>query len=170
MVKYLSVTSIVYNEGNRLRIIGKDDFGSNTQIIIIPVIFNGEVFKYFIDRKKGFIDVDLLMRTDVLQYKLEQTGNTLLDIIKIINVLYYEVNHAMPNQIFVESLLCSCPKNMFSEDAYSSFVKVLNYLTMTDFKQIKSVVNPDKTVVTDKLCGDCVYGFRKMANNMLNLK
>lgn len=168
--KYLSVTSLIYNENGKLRIIGKDDFGSNTQIIIIPTIFDGEKFKYFIDHKKGFIDVDLFARKEALAKKFEKAGNLLVNLVKIFNVLYFEANSSMPNQIFVESLLCACPDNLFSEDPYKAFVKVLNYLTMTDLKQIKSIANPDKTIATDALCGNCVYGFRKMSNKLLDLQ
>lgn len=170
MAQYLSISSIIYNENNTLRIIGKDDFGSNTQIIIIPVIYDGEKYKYFLGHKKGYLNIDLDLRIAIIQNKLEKVGAGLIDMIKIFNVLYFDANRSMPNQIFIESLLCACPDNLFGEDSYLTFVKVLNYLTMTDLKEIKSIVNLDKTIITDILCGNSVYGFKKMANKLLDLQ
>jgi len=166
----LCVTSIVYRENNRLRIVGKDDFGSSVQIIIYPVFTDGEIYKYFVDRKKGFIKINNDMRVTALESKVNSVGESFIDIIKVFNVLYYNANRVLPNQIFIESLLCNCPNELFSDNVYESFIKVLNYLAMADVKNFKSIVNPDKDIFVDQLCGNSAYGYKKMINKLLDIK
>ena len=170
VAKFCDATTIVYLEGDRIRIVGKEDFGSNTQIIIYPVIFNGEMFKYYTGRKRGFLDIDIFARVDFLNDKYEKVGDNFFKIIKIFNVLYYFANKAMPNQIFIESLLYSCPDELFKgDDIYTVFVKVLNYLTMTSIKNIPSLTNPDKTIFTDKLSASSGLGYEKFINQFVYL-
>ncbi len=166
----LSVTSIVYRENNRLRIVGKDDFGSSVQIIIYPVFTDGEVYKYFVDKKKGFIKINNDLRVTALESKVNSVGESFIDLLKVFNVLYYNANRVLPNQIFMESLLCNCPNELFSENVYDSFTKILNYLTMSNIKNFKSIVNPNKDIFVDQLCGNSAYGYRKMINMLLDIK
>ncbi len=162
-------TSIIYNEGKRLRIVGKDDFGANTNIIIYPISYDG-VFKYFVDRKRGYLDIDNDMRLSKLQDKVENVGENLVSLIKIFNSLYYNFNKVMPNQIFVESLFCNCPDNLFADDIYMSFVNIINYLSMTSIHEYSSIANPEKTIYEDKLCGGMGYSYKKFLTQLLDLK
>lgn len=170
VASFLNETSIVYREGNKIRIIGKNDFGSNTQILIHVVLYNGESFKYFINHKKGFVKINHNLRVSALHDKLDRVGTNLTDMIKVFNVLYYNINNKMPNQIFIESLLCNCPDDLFAGDAYTSFVKIINYLTMTDVKEFHSIVEPDKSIFVDKFCGNLAYGYKKFLGKLIDLK
>ncbi len=170
IAKYSTETTIVYLEGDKIKIIGKDDYGPNTQIIIYPVIFNGEVFKYYAGRKKGFVEIDINDRVAQLNEKYNAVGENLTKIIKIFNVLYYFANKAMPNQVFIESLLYSCPNELFKgEDIYTVFVKIINYLNMTSIREVKSLTNPDKTIFTDKLSASSGLGYEKFINQFIYL-
>ncbi len=166
----LSSTSIVYLDSKRIRILGKDDFGSNTRIVIYPVLYNGHSFKFYLDKKRGFIIIDNEARLSLLEEKVERVGYSYINMIKIFNVLFYNFNKVMPNQIFIESLLYNCPDELFSDEIYDAFVKIVNYLSMADIKDFKSNVNQDKSIFTDLLCGNSGLGFKKFISKLLDLK
>lgn len=170
IAKYAKETSVIYLEGDKIRIIGKDEFGPTTQIEIYPVIFDGEVFKYYAGRKKGFINVDIFARTDKINEKYKKVGENLINMIKVFNVLYYFANKAMPNQIFIESLLCYCPDELFKgDDVYTVFVKIINYLNMTSIKDVPSLCNPEKTIFQDELSESSGYGYERFMNQFVYL-
>ncbi len=168
--KYLTKTSLIYMEGNRLRIVGKEDFGSNTQIIIYITIFDGEKFKYFRGRKEGYLDLDFSKRINALNEKIEKVGNVYIDLIKVYNVLYFETNNMIPNQIFVESLLWNVPDELFDDsDAYKTFVKIVNFFTIKSIKNFKSIAS-NQPLFNDKVCGNCAFGHSKLLNKLNELK
>lgn len=169
IANYLSATSIVYLEGNRIRIVGKDDFGTNTQIIIYVTLYNNEYYRYFLSRKKGFLKFDNALRIAAINKKADSVGIAYVDMIKVFNTLYYNINHFMPNQIFIESLLYNCPDELYVENSYDCFVKILNFLIMADIKDFKSIVNPDKSIFTDPVCGSSAMGYRKMLDKLIDL-
>lgn len=167
---YLSETSIVYLEGNRIRIVGKDDFGTNTQIIVYITLYNNEYYRFFRGRKKGFLKFDNALRIAAINNKVDSVGIEYIEMIRVFNTLYYNVNHFMPNQIFIESILYNCPDELFVENSYDCFVKILNYLIMADIKNFKSIVNPDKSIFIDLVCGNSAIGYRKMLDKLIDLK
>lgn len=170
IAKFSALTTIVYLEDTRIRLIGKDDYGANTQIIIYPVIYNGEVYKFYAGRKKGFVEINVSLRAQNLNQKFENCGQNFIDMIKVFNVLYFYANKTMPNQIFIESILTSCPNELFKgEDAYTVFVKIINYLTMTSVKDIKSINNLNKTIFTDPLSSSSALGYEKFINQFVYL-
>lgn len=168
--KFLTESSIVFLEGDHIKIVGKDDFGPNTQILIYPVIYNGDVYKYYAGRKKGYINIDIDSRIDLIDEKVEKAGKNFISLIKIFNVLYFFANKAMPNQVFIESVLYSCPNELFAgNDIYKVFVKIINYLTMTPLKDIRSLLNMDKTIFKDELTMQSAYGFERFMNQLVYL-
>lgn len=169
ILKYLSETSLVYCNDNVLELIGKDDFGSNTRIIVYVVGFDGEVFKYFTENNK-IIPVNIGRRYLELTDKIKIAGENVLKIIKIFNYLYYNTNGKMPNQVFIESIVCACPNDLFdSSDIYSIFVKIVNFLSPSILKTVKSLNDMSKTIFEDDVCGQTSYiGFNKMLNSIIS--
>lgn len=167
LLEYLSESSLVYRFGNQLQIIGKDDFGANTRIIIYIVNYDGNnIYKYYSGKKEGFKEINIKSRFESLENKISLVGENFVKMIKIFNSLYYNVNNCMPNQIFIESILCSCPNDLFyGKTIYNCFIKIVNYLNINSLKNIKSINNPDKTIYQDDICGEnSAYGFNKVLN------
>ena len=168
IIEYLSASSIVYLNGNLLQIIGKEDFGSNVQILIYLVSYDGNKFKYYAGKKLGYKEIDVQNRYNILQEKINNIGDNFLKIIKILNSLYYNVNRYIPNQVFIESIVASCPEDFFiGDDIYKIFLKIINYFTIKTLKNVKSINDPSKTIHQDDVCGNCMFGFNKMLN-MIN--
>ena len=166
LIQYLSETSIVYARDNKLQIVGKEDFGSNVVINIDIVTNNEMLFKYF-NGKKKFIEIDMQNRFDSLNQNIELKGENFVKMIRIFNLLYFNANKTFANQVFMESILNYCPKELFEGEIYSCFIKIINYLSIKSLKEIKSVNNPNKTVLTDIVCGNNAYGYQKMLNSIM---
>lgn len=163
LINYFSETTIVYIDKNMLQIVGKDDLGSNVKILIYVVNLEGQKYKYFINNKKGFVNIDITNRYSHLSEKQILIGDNFTKMIKIFNSLYLNVNGYIPNQVFIESVLCSCPEDLFmGNDIYKVFLKIVNYLSIKTIRFIKSINNPSKTIHEDKVCGNCGIGFNKM--------
>lgn len=162
---YLSETTIITLYNNSLQIIGKEDFGSNTSIIIYLVSKLENNFKYYAGRKKGFIEIDVSKRIKQINEKIDKVGENYIKMLKIFNSLFYNINGYMPNQIFIESILNYCPNELFDgEDIYSVYIKIINYLTLKTIRDIKSINDENKTINEDDVCGHCGIAFNKMLN------
>lgn len=164
IAQYLTETSIIELNGTKLRILGKDDFGASTSIEIFLVFYNNGIYKYYFTNKRKILEIDLNSRLNILRDKINQVGKNFNKILKIFNALYFNVNNHMPNQIFMESLLCSCPNNLFEgENIYKVYLKILNYLRSMDITKVKSINNNDKTISNDILCGNnSIINFNKV--------
>lgn len=171
IINYLSETSMVYLNNNILQIIGKDDFGSNTKIIIYVLSYDGNYFKYFAGKKKGYINININNRLKILSEKYSSIGDNFINILKIFNSLYYNTNGNNCNQIFIESILCSVPEDLFyGDDIYKIFVKIVNHLSIKPLREVKSINDSNLTIIKDEVCGNCILGFNKMMNKIFASK
>lgn len=166
----LSETTIICLKKTRIEIIGKDDFGPNVKIVLQLVCSQqDQIFKYFVNAKKGFIDLNLPNRYGFLGEKQYMVGDNFTKMLKIFNGLFYNVNGYLPNQIFIESILCSCPDELFAgNDIYKVYLKIINFITLKTIRNIKSINEPSKTIITDVVCGNCGIAFNKMMQELGN--
>lgn len=164
---FLSETSLVYLKNNRLEIFGRDDFGTNIQIVIYFVIKTGEKYKFFTANKRGFHEIDINERLNALNKKISAVGDNFTKMLKIFNTLCYNINGNMPNQVYIESLLCYIPDALYEgSDIYKVFLKIVNYLRIRSIRDIPSINNPQKNINNDIVCGNCALEINKLLNSV----
>ncbi len=161
----LSETTIVYNTGKSIIIQGRDDFDFLAKIVIIPVIFRDDKFNYFINKKQGFITIDMNERLKNFNEKLDIVGDCFVDVVKLFNSLFKSVTKESINQIFIESLLYNVPNEFFVDDIYNSFIKILNYFNTTDISSFKSINNLEVSIFKNPLIKNAGYQFNKFLKN-----
>lgn len=167
LINFLAESSIVYLNKNALQIIGKEDFGSNVKIMVYLTIIDGQIHKQYLNQKQGFININLLNRYRFTGDKHSVVGNNFVKMLKIFNSLYFNINNYLPNQIFVESILCACPDELFEgDDIYKVYLKIVNFLSLKTIRGIKSINDPLKTIHEDKICGNCGVDFNKMLEEL----
>ena len=169
----LSETSIVYNEGRFLRVIGIDDFGPKTKIFIYPVLYEDGDFKFFISRKKGFYKINFTNREKLVSDKFERVGTNFVKMLKIMNALFRNSSRSyiLPNQIYIESLLYNTPDELFAgDDIYSIFIKIINYLNFSNVSQFKSILNPDITLEKEKAVRSNIVILSKLLSGLNEIK
>ena len=168
--KNLSQTSIVYNLDRYLRIIGRDDFGPKTQIFIYPCLMDDfGNYKIFINRKKGFYKLNFAKRAEIVNQKMQDVGENFVSMLKILNTLFRTSSRSGlgPNQIFLESLLCGVPDEFYiGTDIYQVFLKIVNYLNLTDVGNFKSVLNPELTISQDRATKLNQIAFTRFLNSL----
>ena len=162
--QYLSPTSIVYQGNNKIEIIGKEDLGPNIKVVVYVVSLVDGEFKYYTGKRKNpFINLKINERYAKLKAKKKSAGANYTKVLKVFNALYFNFNGKMPNQLFMESILDSIPDNLFEgKDFYKVFVKIVNYISIKTIKKIPSILNPDKSIWEDQMCGECGLGFNKI--------
>ena len=112
-----------------------------------------------------FLNLDVDKRYKIIKTKTKEAGKNFVKIMKVFNSLFYNINGFMPNQIFLESVLVSCPNELFKgDDLYSSFIKIVNYISVKTTKFFKSINDEKKYLYEDKTCGDSALGFNKLLN------
>lgn len=164
---YLQDTTIITLSDNLIKIVGREDFGSNTDILIYLVNSNDNVFKYYAGKRKSFIEIDISKRVEKINEKINSVGDNFIKMLKVLNVLFYNINGFMPNQVYIESILYSCPNDLFdSIDIYNVYIKIMNYLSLKTVRNIKSINDENKTINEDIVCGNCGIAFNKMLNNI----
>lgn len=168
----LTETSIVYNQGKSLKMIGIDDFGPNTKVIIYPVLLEDDTYKFFINKRKGFYKINFANREKLVNDKFERVGDNFIKMIKVLNALIRNSTRAYvrPNQIYVESLLYNTPDELFiGENIYEVFVKIINYLNFSNISQFKSILNPDMTLNEDKATKTAIANFSRVISGLNNI-
>ena len=171
IILFLSETSLTYLFEDRLELVGKDDFGANTKIVIYPMIYDGNIYKYYVNKKKGFVEINLENRIANIEKKISEVGENYIKMLKIFNYLYFNVNLSMCNQIFLESILCSIPNNFYiGEDIFKVFLKIINYLSINKLKDVKSINNNSLSIYKDEVCQNSGLGFYKMINSVITNK
>lgn len=164
---FLSESSMIYANKNALQIVGKDDFGPNVKILIYVVSLESQVYKHFLSHKKGFLDINLPNRLNFLGEKQQGAGENFVKMMKVLNALYFNVNGNVPNQVFLESILCSCPDELFQgNDIFKVYLKIINFLSIKTIRRIKSINDTTKTIHEDIVCGNCGISFNKMLSEL----
>ncbi|MBE7073788.1 MAG: hypothetical protein E7379_01705 [Clostridiales bacterium] len=170
--QYLSPTSIVYQGNNKLEIIGKEDFGPNVKIVIYLVSLVNKEFKYYTgNRRDPFVNLSIDTRYKKLKEKKKTAGKNFIKTMKVFNALYYNANGRMPNQLFMESVLYSCPDELFAgEDVYKVFLKIVNFISVKTIRKIPSILDERQTVCEDKRCGDSGIGFNRILSSVMTFE
>ena len=150
---FLSQTSIISMDDNFLYIVGKDDFGSNTQIKIEICFYNEDCFKFF-EGKKKLKQYNFSCRLKCLSEKKLEAGDNFVKMLKIFNVLYHQANHEMPNAMFMESVLYNVPDKLYDEqNIYDVFIKIVNYLNLKSINNFNSVNDLKLKLYQDQMLG-----------------
>lgn len=137
-------TSISIKNNNKISICGDEEFGIEINVIPVFKIGDEEKYKlYNIKNNKEFI-IDFRKRFENIELKNEATLEGYATQIKIFNNLYWNVIGKKPNQIFIESLLCGCPNDLFLINDVETTINLVNYLKNNAMQNIKSIC--DKSV------------------------
>ncbi len=154
MLGFLSQTTIVYENPRKISIMGSDDFGTNVRINIYVGLFDSKMqtFKLYAENRNKFTLIKFGERFENLDKKFSACGDVFKDMIKLFNSLYSKRYNRIPNQILVESLLLTCPNNLYVQgDLFRTFVNVANHIRMKSPDAILSVCDNTKSIFEEKL-------------------
>ncbi len=133
----------LYINSNKITIIGEEEFG--LPINIYPVFYvDEEKFKLYNIKTDKNIIIDFKDRFQNVEIKNLQTNDNYINQIRIFNNIYWNIFKQKPNQIFIESLIFSCPNNLFVNDVVETTINLVNYIKNNTMQNIKSIC--DETI------------------------
>lgn len=158
LAERLTDMSILYSYPNKIRIIGRDEFGY--RINIYPAFKHDSFLKVFNPSTGKFEEIEIDSAKNKLEKKSEEIAelnaggfnddDILYKMIRIFKSLYYNLEHSYSYR-FVESMIYACPNSLFKLEenehyVYNTFLKILNYLVNSPLNKYKSIYNEEKTI------------------------
>ena len=146
--KYITPLNLV-SSTNAIVSIKGDDF--TYPINIYPAIKKGETYSVYDKILNKFFSYDFSQRWTNLQEKFNGIENKAVNIIKIYNMLYFNINNKNAYQPFIESLVYNMPLTVFDgDDCYQWFIKSINFLNNTNLTTFISVLDNKKLMFKDE--------------------
>lgn len=163
--KQLYEKTTIINTNKCIKIVGREEFGVN--ISIYPVFEYENIYKLFDINSKLAININFINRFKNFIKKDDDTFEAFSKQVKIFNNLFWNITKILPNQIFIESLLYSCPNNLFLNEIQDSTVNIINYLINSNIKDIVSICDEQTKLFKDKLCTTSYSQAIKFLNNII---
>lgn len=133
----------LYIDRNKITIVGEEEFG--LPINIYPVFYvDDEKFKLYNIKTDNDIIIDFKDRFQNVEIKNIQTNDIYINQVRIFNNIYWNIFKQKPNQIFIESLIYSCPNNLFVDDVVETTINLVNYIKNNTMQNLKSIC--DETI------------------------
>ncbi len=159
LVKYFSNETILFITKYGITLESKNELGMTVNVYII--IENGKKYKIFNSESYKLTTIDFGERLSNFDVKNYETNYNYQKAIRLFNSLYVNIMNYSINQIYIESLLYSCPNKLFEGSTYEMFLKILNYITIESNLNCKSITNENINVLNDNLAIINLYDFNK---------
>lgn len=165
LLPYLAQDGYIYVYNTGFKIVSREQIGMD--INVFPVIANLDTFKLYNSFTNKFIEVDFGNRENNIQEKLDEVGEIFIDLIRIYNNLYFNINNLHANQILIESLLYNIPSELFfGYSLYEIFMKTLNYLKNANISTFVSITDKNKKMFQEKLIGETLVFVSNFIKNI----
>ena len=149
------------------KLILREYFG--TDVNVFPVLKSGENFQIYNSFSNKFIEINFKNREQNFSTKVESVGDIFILLLRVFNSLYFNIYNTNPNQIAIESLLYSCPDELFvGNDFYEVFLKILNYLYNCNTEKLKCIID-DEILFKNKLVSDSVVTIQNFIKTISKL-
>ena len=136
---YISALSVVSTTNASVRIVG-DDF--TYAINIYPALQRDGYYSVYNSGLNKFIDYDFANREGNIISKFNRYPEKFLNLLRIYNMVYYNIYNTHTDQIYMESLLYNLPNRIFnSDDIYEVFIESINYFNNANLAEFYSVLD-----------------------------
>lgn len=142
----MNLTKVLFNKSaikifdNKITVVGEDEFG--VEINIYPVFYvSDETFKLYNISSQKHLLINFHERFNNITVKNLSTKDKFSEQIRIFNNLYWNFVKQNPNQIFIESLLFSCPNELYVDNKIDCTLNLVNYLKNTSLQKLVSICN-----------------------------
>lgn len=167
MAKQLTNLTNLYNTNRGITILAQEEIGMDIRLFF--VFDNGENYKIFNQKTFGFTTIDFGERYQNITKKDETTQGNYITALRIFNGLYLNIMNQPLNQILIESLLNNCADELFVGSSYEMFIKLFNFLYISDMQKFCSITDENIKAFDDKLNTTSYYDFMKFLKNVSNL-
>ncbi len=142
-----------------------EEIGMDVNLYI--VFSNGEEFTLFDELKLKLIDIEFKDRIKNIDKKNQSTNGNFVSALRIFNGLYKNIYFKPLNQILLESVLFNCPDELFFDEPYDMFIKLINFINASTMQNFKSITDEDKTINYENLINQSsMYDFVNFVKNL----
>lgn len=167
LAKYFTDKTTLFITDKCIKIAGKDDIGV---FIKLYTVFKNDddTYSLYNLKTKQKIIVNFKERFNNIEIANIKTNGMFETQLAIFNNIYYNLFKNVPNQILIESLLYSCPSNLFNEDVYCTTLSLVNYLKNTNIKNLISICDDNELLKDTMISNNSVERLYKFIN-ILNI-
>ncbi len=167
MAKNLTEQTQLYVNNYGITILGEEEIGMNVNIYV--TFQNGEELKIFNSNEYRLTTIDFGSRMQNIESKNNATNYAFRTILRIFNGMFANLMNYKLNQIFIESILYNCPDELFKGTTYQAFLKIVNYINISNYQNFKSITNSNLNIFDDNLVTISYYEFNKFIKLMAKL-
>lgn len=145
---YITPLSIVSSTNAVVSITG-DDF--TFPVNVYPAIKKENTYSVYNKILNKFFEYNFTERFENLKEMASGKEDKVLNLIKIYNMLYFNLYNKVLYQPFVESLIYNLPDNIFeSDDIYEVFIRSINFLNNARWQDFVSILDKTKPMFKDE--------------------
>ena len=145
---YITPLSIVSSTNAVVSITG-DDF--SFPVNVYPAIKKENTYSVYNKILNKFFEYNFTERFENLKEMASGKEDKVLNLIKIYNMLYFNLYNKALYQPFVESLIYNLPDNIFeSDDIYEIFIRSINFLNNARWQDFVSILDKTKPMFKDE--------------------
>ncbi len=151
IANYITPLSLVSSTNAIISITG-DDF--SFPVNIYPAISKGSKYVVYDKILNKFFEYDFTERFQNYKAMIMGKEDKVINLIKIYNMLYYNLYNKNLDQPFIESLIFNMPNEIFeSDDIYEIFINSINFLNNARFKDFVSILDRSLNIFKDNRLG-----------------
>ncbi len=170
LAKYFSDETMLYINDNAIYIYSKDELGVNINLYI--VFGMEDEFRLFNTKTYNLIEINFKDRDINFEKKAVATNGKVVNILRILNGLYFQYTKKAMNQLFIESVLYNIPNKLYlNDDIYNVFLKIINYININIANVIsyKTILDESKTISDESLMNGWITSFIKFIKYVVEL-
>ncbi len=168
LAKRFTAKTTLYVSNYGLIVFCSEDLGMDINLYIC--FSNGEKFTLFNETTMNLIHVDFKDREKNIVAKISSTNDNFIKALRIFNGLYKNINSRSLNQILIESILYNCPNELFEDNVYDMFIKLINFINVSAMQTFKSITDNETLINKNNLITqNDIYEFVNFLKNLAKL-
>lgn len=165
LTNYFTDQTAFFVKDNGISIYSLNELGMNINLYFVFETKANQIYKLFNTQTLKFFEIDLGDSYQKFEQKCKETNDNFRLAIRIFNGLYSNFMNESLNQFVIQSVLYSCPDELFNvNNNYDLFIKLFNYIKINYHANYKSITNEIETLSQNNLTKHSIASFDKFIN------
>ena len=168
LAKRFTPKTTIYVSNYGLLVLCSEDLGMDINLFIS--FSNGEKYTLFNELTMNLTYIEFKDREKNIHTKRLSTNDNFVKALRIFNGLYRNIYSKPLNQILLESVLYNCPDELFENNAYDMFIKLINFINVSAMQTFKSITDDETSIIKNNLIPQSeIYDFVNFLKNLAKL-
>ncbi len=168
LAKRFTPKTTIYVSNYGLLVLCSEDLGMDINLFIC--FSNGEKYTLFNELTMNLTYIEFKDREKNIHTKRLSTNDNFVKALRIFNGLYRNIYSKPLNQILLESVLYNSPDELFENNAYDMFIKLINFINVSAMQTFKSITDDETSIIKNNLISQSeIYDFVNFLKNLAKL-